>query len=85
MSPAPALDFRLLTRVRGEYREMPGLTLTFGQACRLWQVDATTCEAVLQRLLAEGFLVKSASGAYAARSAPARARSGRWPSAPSAA
>jgi hypothetical protein len=32
----------LLDRVRGEYREMPGLQLTIAQACRLWQIDRST-------------------------------------------
>ncbi len=36
-------DDRLLARIRGEYDEMPGLRLTFPQACRLWQIDGTTC------------------------------------------
>ena len=31
----------LVQRVRGEFREMPGLRLTFAQACRLWQLDPT--------------------------------------------
>jgi hypothetical protein len=29
----------LLNRVRGEYAEMPGLTLTLAQAQRLWGLD----------------------------------------------
>jgi len=60
----------LVARIRGEYREMPGLRLTFAQACRLWQVDASTCEAVLQTLLAEGFLVRTADGAFMALPTP---------------
>ena len=43
----------LIARVRREYREMPGLCLTFAQACRLWQVDAPTCQALLDQLLKE--------------------------------
>jgi hypothetical protein len=31
----------LVTRVRGEFFEMPGLRLTFEQACPLWQMDAS--------------------------------------------
>src|SRR5256885_1886520 len=38
--PLESLD----ARVRGEYREMPGLHLTCAQACRLWQLDAIECE-----------------------------------------
>ena len=56
----------LLARIRGEYREMPGLRLTFAQACRLWQVDAPTCQAVLDQLLRERFLFKTDKGAFIA-------------------
>ena len=56
----------LVARIRGEYREMPGLRLTIAQACRLWQVDVSTCETVLQQLVREAFLYKTNSGAYIA-------------------
>jgi hypothetical protein len=56
----------LLTRIRGEFREMPGLRLTFEQACRLWHLDPTNCRAVLDRLAAEGFLHVAEDGAYSA-------------------
>jgi hypothetical protein len=61
----PSLE-SLVARVRGEYREMPGLRLTFAQACRLWQVDAPTCETLLQQLVREAFLYKADNGAYIA-------------------
>jgi len=54
----------LIARIRGEYREMPGLHLTLAQACRLWQVDATTCETVLEQLVREAFLHRTDHGAY---------------------
>jgi hypothetical protein len=75
MSSALPIDAPLLNRVRGEYKEMPGLSLTFGQACRLWQVDSATCDALLQRLVAEGFLVRSRSGMYGACASASMA----WP------
>ena len=56
----------LVVRIRGEYREMPGLRLTFAQACRLWQVDAATCETVLHTLVADGFLFQTVDGAFIA-------------------
>lgn len=56
----------LLARIRGEYSEMPGLRLTFAQACRLWQLDASTCEMLLERLVRETFLCKTLDGAYIA-------------------
>ena len=62
---APPLD-ALAARVRGEYGEMPGLQLTVSQACRLWQVEMSTCEMLLEQLVREGFLYKMNSGAYVA-------------------
>jgi hypothetical protein len=56
----------LLARVRGEYFEMPGLRVTFAQACRLWQLDVSTCEMLLDRLIREGFLWKTNNGFYIA-------------------
>ena len=66
-----ATDHRLLSRIRGEYREMPGLRLTFTQACRLWQLDGTTCHDVLERLLVERFLQRTPDGSYTVFSLPA--------------
>ena len=57
---------RLTARVRGEYREMPGLRLTLQQALRLWQLDAPTCERVLGQLMDEGFLRRTSDGAFVA-------------------
>jgi len=56
----------LVRRIRGEYREMPGLILTTPQACRLWNLDRTACEAVFQALLNEGFLAQTAAGQFVA-------------------
>ena len=67
MSPLESL----VARVRGEYGEMPGLRLTFAQACRLWQMDGPTCERVLEQLVGEAFLYKTGTGAYIALPATA--------------
>ena len=56
----------LARRVRGEYREMPGMTLTLRQACRFWHLDPLTCERVLTQLVAEKFLYRDTSGRYTA-------------------
>jgi hypothetical protein len=56
----------LLARVRGEYREMPGLVLSRSEACRLWQVDLAACEVVLNALVEEGFLRQLADGRFVA-------------------
>lgn len=62
MSPPESL----VARIRGEYAEMPGLRLTCAQACRLWQLDASTCEMLLEQLVRETFLGKTIDGAYIA-------------------
>jgi hypothetical protein len=51
-------------RVRGEFREMPGLTLTLAQAGRLWSLDAGTCMDVLSHLVDAGFLCRRPDGAF---------------------
>lgn len=54
-------------RIHGEYREMPGLTLTMAQACRLWHLDQSTAESLLSGLVAKGMLTRTGDGAYRAR------------------
>jgi hypothetical protein len=61
----PPLD-ALVLRVRGEFGEMPGLQLTVSQASRLWQVEMSACERVLEQPVCEGFLYKTDNGAYIA-------------------
>jgi hypothetical protein len=56
-------------RIRGEFLEMPGLRLTPQQASRLWAVDHTTSERLLDRLAASGFLARTREGAYLRSSA----------------
>jgi hypothetical protein len=44
-------DPRLVERVLGEYREMPGLALTIDQACRLWDCDERTVRRIADVLV----------------------------------
>jgi hypothetical protein len=53
----------ILRRVQGEFLEMPGLRLTEAQARRLWGVDAATCSALLDALIAAKFLFRTRDGA----------------------
>ncbi len=46
-----SIDARLVERVLGEYREMPGLALTIEQARRLWGYDAVTCQRIVDVLV----------------------------------
>ena len=46
----------LYVRVQGEFREMPGLTLTVRQAARLFSIEPARCELVLGALVRDGVL-----------------------------
>jgi hypothetical protein len=54
----------LIRRVRGEYREMPGMRLTIEQAMRLWDLDRLACEKTLNSLVASHFLEVDEYGRY---------------------
>jgi Fic family protein len=53
----------IVSRVRGEFIEMPGPKLTLVQAQRLWGIDRETCEAVFEELTQSRFLVRTRDGA----------------------
>jgi hypothetical protein len=56
-----------ILRVEGEYREMPGLSLTLPQAARLWGLDPSTCERVLTTLIERRVLKRAWNGTYVRR------------------
>jgi hypothetical protein len=56
---------QILSRIRSEYLEMPGLSLTRHQAQRLWAMDEQTCSEVLNSLTEAGFLHRRDNGTYA--------------------
>ena len=51
----PRFD-ELVVRVRGEYCEMPGLSLTVPQARRLWGLEDSICQTLFERLVEARFL-----------------------------
>lgn len=65
-------------RVRGEFREMPGLSLTLAQAGRLWSLNDEMCRDVLSQLVETGFLCRRPDGAFC-RSSDLHGRPGRVP------
>jgi hypothetical protein len=46
----------LVSRIRSEFLEMPGLQLTPAQAARLWALEPRTCHAVIEALVETAFL-----------------------------
>lgn len=62
----------LAIRVRGEYREMPGLRLTVRQAARLFSLTPDLADSVLQELRRASVLECSHDGAFALVGEPPR-------------
>jgi hypothetical protein len=53
-----------LDRVRAEYRQLPGLSLTKAQARRLWRLDEPTCDRLFDTLVETHFLWKAQNDCY---------------------
>jgi hypothetical protein len=51
-------------RIRAEFLEMPGMTLTPEQVRRLCGVDINVCEGVLNDLVRARFLTSTTDGSY---------------------
>jgi hypothetical protein len=46
----------IMSRVRGEFNEMPGLRLTLPQASRLWGIEPSACRDIVDGLVRSAFL-----------------------------
>lgn len=55
---------RLVQRIRAEFQEMPGLSLTLPQARRLFGVPMDACDRILNRLTDEGILRRRLDGRF---------------------
>ncbi len=64
MRVASLTDSDLVARVRMEFVEMPGMRLTRPQARRLWNLQPSACDEVLDTLVDEGFLKQASDGAF---------------------
>lgn len=53
-----------IDRIKSEYREMPGLHLTFDQMLRLWRLDRSTCRTLVEKLIDAQFLTTTQDGRY---------------------
>ena len=50
--------------VGAEYDGLPGLSLTVGQAMRLWSIDEDMARRVLDSYVESGYLIVTAEGRY---------------------
>jgi hypothetical protein len=65
----------LVTRIKSEFNESPGMCLTLRQGARLWGIPPEECARLVDRLVQEDFLrwtrngelVRSESGGYRRR------------------
>jgi hypothetical protein len=69
-TPGARASVTLQRRIRAEYQEMPGLTLTVPQAARLWSLSAPESLGLLSELVDTGFLIRDRKGAYRRRGCP---------------
>jgi len=53
------MKVQLVDRIKGEFREMPGLKLTEAQVARLLSFDSALCSAVLTTLVDRHFLMRT--------------------------
>lgn len=54
----------VLQRIQGEFTEMPGLRLTPAQAQRLWGLDRSVCDQLLDALVKANFLSQTRDGSF---------------------
>jgi hypothetical protein len=54
----------LMSRVRGEYSEMPGLRLTLPQAQRLFGLESAACAVIFESLTRDNFLCRGRDGRF---------------------
>jgi hypothetical protein len=45
-------------RVQADYNEMPGLSVTLPQGCRLWSLSPQLCASVLNQMISSGQLAR---------------------------
>jgi hypothetical protein len=63
----------LRARIEKEFRDLPGLRLTRWQAARLWSLDASECDVVLNKMVAARVLRETRDG-YVAGQIPSAQR-----------
>ena len=52
----------MVSVIRSEFEEMPGMHLTRQQFGRLWNLEGTECERIIDELVADGFLTADPKG-----------------------
>lgn len=60
----------LVRIIQAEYLEIPGLHLTKPQVQRLWGLDPTTCDALLDAFVAARFLARTPHEGYVLAGGP---------------
>jgi hypothetical protein len=45
-------------RIQADYHEMPGLSVTLPQGCRLWSLSPQLCASILNQMISNGQLAR---------------------------
>jgi DNA-binding IclR family transcriptional regulator len=61
---AVPVSVNLVQRIREEFEEAPGLTMSVAEASRFWGLDEATCDVVVEQLRTVGFLARGGDGRY---------------------
>jgi hypothetical protein len=64
VAATPQSNEGVVRRIRAEFLEMPGLSLTSRQAQRLWSLEPRRCETLLNSLIDSRFLRRTARGLF---------------------
>jgi hypothetical protein len=54
----------VVERVRAEFEEMPGMTLTVPQASRLFGIEQDECQRIIERLVRSEYLRWTRAGGF---------------------
>ena len=63
--PRPDLRHDIMGRIQAEFDRFTCLALTLAQACRLWRLEVSTCQALFDILVETGALRQRPDGRYA--------------------
>lgn len=63
----PLTENEAKRRIAMEFIEMPDLKVTSSQARKLWNLPLEMCEQALTGLVLQGFLIRTADGAFLRR------------------
>ena len=62
--PSASVIAVLITRIQDAFLDIPGLSMTFEQAQRLFRIDRATCQALFDLLVESAVVKRTPDGAF---------------------